>query len=48
MKTRSPFVDARPPLAAGQPEMRRYRLRYVDHDEPVGDYSDVIVVTTLL
>ncbi len=25
---RSPFDDTRPPLTAGQPEERRYRLRY--------------------
>ena len=41
----SPYVDNRPPLVAGQPEERRYRLRYRDSDVPVGDYSDVYVVT---
>jgi hypothetical protein len=37
----SPYVDNRPPLVAGAPEERRYRLRYLDKDEPVGEFSDV-------
>jgi len=41
----SPYVETRPPLVPGQPEERRYRLRYRDGDVPVGDYSDVFVVT---
>jgi hypothetical protein len=41
----SPYVDNRAPLTAGQPEERRYRLRYRDGDVPVGQYSDVFVVT---
>lgn len=41
----SPYVDNRPPLVADQPEERRYRLRYRDNDVPVGEYSDVYVVT---
>jgi hypothetical protein len=41
----SPYVDNRPPLVAGQPEERRYRLRYRDNDVPVGEYSDIFVVT---
>lgn len=41
----SPYTDTRPLLVAGQPEERRYRLRYRDNDVPVGDYSDVFVVT---
>lgn len=44
--TRSPFVDARPPLFAGKPEERHYRLRYFLDDEAVGLYSDIIVVIT--
>ena len=43
---RSPFDDERPPLAAGKPEERRYRLRYFIDDKPVGDYSDTINVST--
>ena len=42
----SPYVDNRPPLVPGQPEERRYRLRYRDNDLPVGEYSDIFVVTT--
>lgn len=42
---RSPYNDRRPPLTAGQPEVRRYRLRYRKNDEPVGEYSDVLTVT---
>ena len=42
----SPYVDNRQPLVADQPEERRYRLRYRDKDVPVGEYSDVFVVTT--
>lgn len=43
----SPFLDGRPPLVAGQPEVRRYRMRYLDGDEPVGNYSAVVTVTTV-
>jgi len=42
----SPYIDNRQPLVADQPEERRYRLRYRDKDVPVGEYSDVYVVTT--
>jgi len=42
----SPYVDNRPPLNGGLPEQRRYRLRYRDRDTPVGEFSDVFVVTT--
>lgn len=42
----SPYVDARAPLVAGQAEVRKYRLRYLQGDTPVGVYSDVIVVST--
>ena len=38
----SPYVDARPLLQAGKPEVREYRLRYVELDEPVGEWSDII------
>lgn len=43
----APYVDNRAPLVAGQPEVRKYRLRYLDGDSPVGLYSDIIVVTTI-
>ena len=41
---RSPFEDSREALEANKPEERRYRLRYLIDDKPVGDWSDVIVV----
>lgn len=43
---RSPWVDARPPLVAGQPEVRKYRLCYCDGNDAVGDFSDIITVVT--
>ena len=43
----SPYLDGRDPLVAGQPEVRRYRGRYVLNDEPVGNYSAVASVTTI-
>jgi len=45
--TRSPFDDERPNANPGKPEERRYRLRYFIGDEPVGTYSDVIIVVTM-
>ena len=30
---------------AGQPESRRYRARYRDDDDPVGEWSDIVEVT---
>ncbi len=42
----SPYVDTRPPLTPGRSETREYRLRYLERDEPVGDYSDIISATT--
>jgi len=43
----SPYLDARPPQVAGVPEVRRYRIRYLDGDTPVGNYSAVVTVTTI-
>lgn len=43
----SPYVDGRAPLVAGQPEVRRYRLRYLAGDDPVGNYSATVSVTTV-
>jgi hypothetical protein len=42
----SPYVDERPPVEAGKPEVREYRLRFVSRDEPVGEWSDIISVST--
>jgi hypothetical protein len=43
--TNSHYTDARAPLVAGQPENRRYRARYRDDDQPVGEWSDIVEVT---
>lgn len=40
----SPYVDRRSPLAANEPEARRYRLRYRRRDQPVGVFSDLLNV----
>lgn len=45
VKLRASFTDDRPPMAPGQPEVRQYRLRYMDGDTPVGEWSDVVSVT---
>jgi hypothetical protein len=42
----SPFIDTRPPVQSGTPEVREYRLRYLLRDEAVGQWSDIISVTT--
>ena len=47
MDTSSPYLDSRAPTAAGVPELRRYRCRYFLSDEPKGDYSDIVSVTTV-
>lgn len=44
---RSPYEDVRPPVGAGKPEERRYRLRYFIDNQAVGEWSDIIVVITL-
>jgi hypothetical protein len=45
VKIRASFTDDRPPATPGQPEIRQYRLRYMDGDTPVGEWSDVVSVT---
>lgn len=45
---KSPFEDFRPPLVAGQPEKRHYRMIYLLDDESVGNYSDEAVITTII
>jgi hypothetical protein len=37
----SPYMDERPLLAAGQPEVREYRLQYYDDAAPSGDFTPV-------
>ena len=41
----SPFRDDRALVQTGTPEIRRYRLRYIVADAPVGQVSDTITVT---
>ncbi|MCX7181006.1 MAG: hypothetical protein NTX56_20320 [Proteobacteria bacterium] len=45
VKTAVEFTDARPPLVAGQPEVRRYRAIFVLNDAMVGLWSNVVSVT---
>lgn len=49
MDTSSPYLDSRAPLVAGQPEVRRYRLRYFDEEDSnlIGVWSDIVTVTTI-
>ncbi|MGI8924355.1 MAG: hypothetical protein ACR2HJ_10020 [Fimbriimonadales bacterium] len=42
----APYIDTRPPLVAGQSEVRKYRARYLDGDTPIGDWSDIVQVST--
>jgi hypothetical protein len=41
----SPYVDNRPLLSASAPEVREYRMRYLDGNVPTGDWTDVAKVT---
>jgi hypothetical protein len=43
--THTPYIDTRPNLAAGQPEIRNYKMVYIDNDEEIGHESDVISIT---
>ena len=43
--TSSPYVDNRPLLAAGKPEVRRYKTIYVLNDQEIGQFSDEVTVT---
>lgn len=38
----SPYVDGRSPLTPGAIEPRQYRMRYLDKDNEVGEWSDVV------
>jgi len=40
----SPFVDTRPLAAAHTPEVREYRMCHLDGDDPLNNWSDVLVV----
>ncbi len=43
--TNNPYVDGRAPLVPNTPELRQYRARYRDNDQPVGDWSDTVSAT---
>jgi hypothetical protein len=43
--TESPYMDERPLLVAGQPEVREYHMRFWDKGTPNGDWTDVVKVT---
>jgi len=43
--TESPYIDTTPLAAAGQPEIREYRVRGVIDDEEIGEYSVTKQVT---
>ena len=43
--TASPYVDNRPLLVAGKPEVREYRALYVVADAEIGNPSDEAVIT---
>jgi hypothetical protein len=43
--TSSPYVDNRPCLVAGKPELRKYKAIFVIEDAEVGQFSDEVAVT---
>lgn len=43
--TQSPYVDQRPLLQAGKPELRRYSAVFMQHDQEVGNFSNDVVVS---
>ncbi len=45
IETGSPYLDDRPLLVAGTPEVRKYRLRYWDKGTPNGDWTDIATIT---
>ncbi len=40
----SPFVDNRPLLQVGKPELRHYSVVYILKDKEIGNYSDEVVI----
>lgn len=46
MSPGSPILDTRPPLVAGQPEARQYRLLCVKKNRANGDFFDIFSVVT--
>jgi hypothetical protein len=45
INTDGAFLDERPLLVAGQPEVRQYQLRFWDKGAETGAWSDTITVT---
>jgi len=45
VKTSAVFVDERPTVQPGKPEVVNYRAIYSRNDQPVGQWSDVVAVT---
>lgn len=43
--TYTPYLDSRPLLAPGKPELREYQLIYVQDDEEIGKPSNIITAT---
>jgi hypothetical protein len=43
--TSSPYVDNRPLLTAGKPEVRKYKAVYVQNDAEIGNFSNVVTIT---
>jgi hypothetical protein len=41
----SPYVDNRPLLQSGKPELRRYTAVYMTKDDEIGKYSNEVVVS---
>lgn len=44
---RSPVMDTRSPVVVNQPELRSYRMRYLDGNAAIGEPSDILTVTTM-
>ena len=42
--TASPYIDNRPLLVVGKPELREYKAVYVQSDAEIGLFSDEVVV----
>jgi hypothetical protein len=43
----SPYTDARPPLVETMPEIRYYRMRYIEKNNPAGSFSAILQTTTI-
>ena len=43
--TVSPYMDTRPVLQVGKPDLRRYRAKYMLKDQEIGHYSDDVIIS---